>query len=310
MYSKNKLTLSNTKDDFKKYLYQELKRPSTIDAYMNDFKIFESFMKEELNNKIRYIYKITNVEIQQYKDYLLSKYKLSTCKRKFISLKVYFAFLEKLYHIINIIKNDKWGNSKNNKQLKNDILVLTKEDTTTLLNCIDKSNSKNKYRDKCIINMLVSCGIRSSELRSIKWNDIDFAEKTLKISRKKNCSYDIVKINSRLVGQLSTYYKILGNNKGDFVFKTRQSDRLSKSALNSLIQNYWEKSGLKAQYNVNLTPHSFRHTFITNCIKNNISLEKIIRYTGHSKINTLSVYTHLCSEDTCEVADCMDEFID
>jgi integrase len=84
---------------------------------------------------------------------------------------------------------------------------------------------------------------------------------------------------------------------GDYVFKSRQSNKLSKSAFNSIIVKWVNVSGIQKQKNYKITAHTFRHTFITLCIRANIPDTKIIEYTGHKDINSLDVYKHLCTTD-------------
>lgn len=292
-------TILQTTGAFKLYLYREGKSESTSKAYLSDIKFFVGFLKDDLNNKIRYVHQITSVEIRQYKDYLLTKMnegeiKRATVDRKFNALKTYFTFLEREYDIINIIKNDPFANRKLGKNSGRDYLpnYLKPSEIKVILDNIKSSNNKNKYRDYTIFQILINLGCRRSEVLALKWNDIDFYEDTIQITRKKTSNADIVPLPSTIKSALLDYRDTLSKT-GAYVFRSRESEKLSLSTFTSTINKWIQESKIEEIKGFKVTAHTFRHSFITMCVKNNIPVEQIIRYTGHKDRESLDIYTHL-----------------
>lgn len=309
------LTINNTLDIFKNYLYSEQKSESTAMSYARDITYFNNFLKTNLKNKIRSVDKITKVEITEYKLFLQdqvknNKIKASTALRRFNSLKVYFKFLEEYYNLNNILKNDKWGNKNNINKLalnenNNFPNVLEIDDINELLNCILESHDKNKFRDLAIFELLIGTGCRRSEVLNLKWEHIDFYKGTIKIIRNKTKNVSLLKMSDSLKNALEIYYNTQEEKSG-YVFKSRQSNKLSKSAFNDIINKWIKKSGIEKDKNFKITAHTFRHTFITLCLRNNIPTEKIIEFTGHHDASSLKFYKHLLFEDLSDVTNLID----
>jgi integrase len=292
-------TILQTIGAFKLYLYREGKSTATEKAYIADIKFFRDFLKSELNNKVRYVHQISLVEIRQYKDYLLTKMhkgriKRATVDRKFNALKTYFTFLEKEHDITNIIKNDPFSNRKLGKDSGRDYLpnYLKPSEIKVILDTIKGSDNKNKYRDYAIFQILINLGCRRSEVLALKWNDIDFYEDTIQITREKTSNADILPLPSSVKTALLDYRDTLVKT-GDYVFRSRESEKLSVSTFTSTINKWVQESGIEEGKDFKITAHTFRHSFITLCVKNNVPTEKIMRYTGHKDRESLDIYTHL-----------------
>lgn len=308
-------TIKNAIDTFSIYLYRQDKTKSTKNAYLKDLDYFYLFIRENLNNKIRYAEQITLVEIMQYKDYLLEKlnrneFKRSTIDRKFNALKTFFNHLEEDYSIKNIIKHDKFGNKKRGKNAGRDYLpnVLNKGDINCLLNIIKNNNDKDKYRALAIFQLLINIGCRRSEVLGLKWKDINLFDDEIIICREKTNNADVLPLSQSLKKALLDYRETL-TIQSEYVFISRQSDHLSKTGFSELINKYIKLSELENKKGFKITAHTFRHTFITTCVKADMSLEKICRFTGHKDKDTLSIYSHLKTEDIKDITDIMENFI-
>lgn len=292
---------------FKNHLYREGKSMSTQTAYMKDIKHFNTFLKERLNNKIRYMNKVTLTEIMAYKDFLLEqvesgKYKRTTIDRMYNAFKSYRKFLEEEYGIENIVKSDKFGNRKHKTAGDAGDLpkYLSYEECLEIVEHIDSSQTKNKYRDKVIFLVLITLGARRSEVLNLKWSDVDLYNNTITIRRFKTKNADELPMSSELKTSLLKYLET-HQKFGTHVFRTRESQSMSVSAFSTVVKKWGDTSGMKNRKGFEITPHIFRHSFITRCVKNNIEAEKIIRYTGHSSKDSIEIYTHLSTVNLMDV---------
>ncbi|KXZ39459.1 integrase/recombinase XerD [Alkalithermobacter thermoalcaliphilus JW-YL-7 = DSM 7308] len=300
------VTIKQAESNFKMYLYREGKANSTAEAYLRDLEFFRNFLKDNLNNKIRYINQITLVEIRQYKDYMLSlvesgETKRTTVSRRFNSLKTFYNFLEEEFNIKNIIKGDKFGNRKQSIDCRNALPeVLSRREIKVILDTIRNSNNKNKYRDYALFQILVNLGCRRSEVLELKWEDVDFYKNTIRITREKTSNADILPLPSPVKEALEGYMDTLPQ-MGEYIFQTRESGKMSVSAFTSTVNKWIKESKMEEIKGFKITAHTFRHSFITELINKNIEESKIIRYTGHKDIRTLKIYTHLNHSNLSDV---------
>lgn len=316
--SENKTTtLRDSIKTFPTYLFMTGKSKSTADSYMADVEQFYEFNKIELKNRIRYIENLTKKDIELYKKYLLKKmmngeYKQNTVYRKYNALKVFCQFLENEYEIEDRTKGDRFGNKKSINNWDDgcnadDTRQIIKDDELKkLLKALRESNDKNSFRDSAVFEVLVGTGCRRSELIELKWEDVDFYNKEIIIRRIKTRNFNKVKVSENIIDSLATLKNIDGKlNKSVYVFcgSTEGSTKISTTALNALMK----KLVKKANINPKITLHSFRHTFITTCLQEEIPSEKIIKYTGHSSVSSLKPYIHLVSADTIDVVNILDK---
>lgn len=318
--SKERLTICEGMKLFSNYLFIKGKAESTIKSYNSDMQLFKTFIKEKLNNKIRYVDEITKVEVQQYKEFMLEKVangkmERRTVDRKFNAFKTFFKFLEEDFGIENIIKDDDFGNRKDSYDSGRDYLpnILSEKEVNLILNAAKEDTDKNKFRDYAMLVMLATLGCRRSEVLNLKWTDINFVVNskckfgTIQIVRPKSNNADILPMTKILRDALIDYKKTITTIKHEYVFISREGNQLSKSAFTSAINKYVQKSGLDKNKNFKITAHTFRHSFITTCFRKEIPVDKILRYTGHRDKESLKIYTHLVSEDLTNVADIFDD---
>lgn len=309
--SKDNLTVSNVTNGFSNYLFGINKSTRTINAYIMDLNIFKEFLNTHLNNKIRYLKDLTLVETEQFKDYLmqlvrLKKFKRNTVYRKFTTLKVLFNYLEASYGFTNILKHDTWGRRSKKADYDHEgdnVLphILEEEDTSLLFRTIKNSYDKNKFRDYALFALLYATGCRRGDCLMLKWTDINFSRKEIYLYHEKSKTKYGVKMSDFLFNALVQYYKVCPPTSY-YIFKSRQSNSLSPSAFNDIIKKWINKSNLATLKHFQITAHTFRHTFITYCIRANMAPEKIITYTGHSDVRSLDIYFNLVPQDLDDVA--------
>ncbi|MES2274685.1 MAG: site-specific tyrosine recombinase [Bacteroidota bacterium] len=174
--------------------------------------------------------------------------------------------------------------------------VLTIEDIDNVLGAIDLSKPEGP-RNKAIIQVLFSCGLRVSELTTLKisnlYLDIDFIKVTGKGSKER-----LIPIGSHATQALKIWLEQvrvhLDIKKGeeDYVFLNRRGAHLTREMVFIIIKRLAAAIGLKKQ----ISPHTFRHSFATYLIEGGADLRAVQEMLGHESITTTEIYTHLDRE--------------
>lgn len=164
------------------------------------------------------------------------------------------------------------------------IEVLTDEELNTIINRYD--DSVIGIRNKCILLMMCDCGLRLSEVTSLKLDNVSFEHRTALVTGKGGKSR-LVPLGSATFEYLKRYLEVRRGTAPE-LFVTFNGDKLTNSAIDSLFARLRKHTGIKR-----LHPHLLRHTFATNFIYdggNPIVLQMIM---GHSDIETTQIYLHL-----------------
>lgn len=288
-------------------LYHDGKERSTIDCYMRDYNHFNIFMKHNYSS-VRYVKDITYNEIFQLERLFITLIKdgtivINTAKRKINAIRTMFRLLTK-YNFVkqNIMFGDEFGNknfSTNDTKKKLLPKIPPDSEIKKLIASIDDIKNRNSLRDLAIISLLLYTGCRRSDVINLNWSDVDFIDDKIRFFRNKNDEENWLPMHENLKKNLLNYMHSLGNNISIFTFASRQKNRISTTAFNTMFNKYVKLSGIRTK-DCKVTPHTLRHYFITTMVKNGVSLLKIMRYTGHRDIETLKVYTKLNVEDLRE----------
>ncbi len=174
--------------------------------------------------------------------------------------------------------------------------TLSIQEIDELIKAIDLSNPQGQ-RNKAIIEVLYSCGLRVSELINLKLSNWYKKEGFIKIQGKGNKERlaPIGKIASKL---LSIYIEEVRNHqkieKGheDNVFLNRNGRKLSRVMIFHIVKDLVKKTGLKK----NISPHTFRHSFASHLVEAGADLRAVQEMLGHESITTTEIYTHLDRE--------------
>lgn len=304
-----KITIKQSIDVFIKALETENKAPQTIQAYKVDINVFYEFIKETLNNKVRYVRDLKYYHFEIYKESLSDQYAFRTACRKFNCLRTYIRIMNRCNYISNDIvlklNTDKYGNQRRDKNTSASEIVKHIMSTETLKEVfrrVKSDTTKNKYRDIAMFYIL-SYGLRRSEILELTWEDFNLTEQTMLIRRPKTSSFDNVSISKNAVDALKQHFRMcsLGDTLTTKVFN------LSTTPYNNTIKKY--VSGLKTESgNPVITGHSFRHTFITLMVRAGNDLPYIQQYVG-TTLETLEVYTHLSVRDSVKIVDSLDQIL-
>ena len=140
-------------------------------------------------------------------------------------------------------------------------------------------------RDRLILSLLYSSGLRVSELVSLRINDIDLQDRTIRI-RGKGDKDRIVLFDENTRNLLEDYLQ-KRVYESDYLFLNRFGDPLTPRYVQMMIKNYARKAGI----NKKVTPHILRHSFATHLLKNGVDIRAIQQLLGHSNLSTTQIYT-------------------
>ena len=261
---------------------------NTTLAYKSDLKLFHIWLdgcKKKFSN-------IDRIEINNYLAYRLDNgTSLSTIQRIITCIKSFYSFLFEN----NIIENNPAQLIENPKKRRNLPTIISENEVMKLLESPDVKTNKG-LRDKCILELLYSSGLRISELLNIKINEISKEKKFLKIKGKGN-KERLVPIGSSamnlLIVYLDTYrLNIKISNNIDILFINENGSIISRQACWEMIQKYASISLI----NKKISPHNLRHAFATHLLNNGADLRTVQMLLGHASLSTTQIYTHIAKE--------------
>tara|TARA_B100000965_G_scaffold22408_1_gene16888 strand:+ start:2746 stop:3654 length:909 start_codon:yes stop_codon:yes gene_type:complete len=267
---------------------------NTIDSYLLDIKSFEKYLKKR---KISFKNTVNDTEVVKKYFRYLSRSKISprSIKRKFSSLSSYFSYLIDR----KIIKKNPLNGIYTPKLIKKLPTVLSVDEIKQIFK--QSENTDNELlglRDRCIIELLYSCGLRVSELCELKVNNIQFDANVIRFFGKGN-KERIIPLTFYAKEWLEKYLyqsrQILSNRKlsdQKYVFLSNNGKRLTRAAIWQSIKKYVNAAGITKT----VSPHTFRHSFATHLVDGGANLVEIQKLLGHSDISTTEIYVHLSKE--------------
>ncbi|MBN2545215.1 MAG: tyrosine-type recombinase/integrase [Spirochaetes bacterium] len=276
----------------------------TVESYINNLKKFFVFI-DKYYSRIEKISQITKKVILDYYDYLKESQdekrksiSIKTISHRLVVLKSFFKFLYFDDYIINNpamnIRLPRTENNLNNK-------VLPEEDIFKIIESI-KPVSPENIRDRSIIELFYSTGIRTSEMAEIKTFDIDLKQQVLTVVKGKGAKTRIVPIGMHAIYYLDLYLNksrkyFLGNNNSDYLFLNNRSTPFNRQTLNKLMNRLTKNLGLK----IKVTCYTYRHSIATHLIQNKVDIRFVQELLGHESIKTTQRYCHLTITDLKKV---------
>lgn len=174
-------------------------------------------------------------------------------------------------------------------------VVLSVDEIDSLISVIDMSTKEGR-RNKAILEVLYSCGLRISELTSLRFSDLFLDEGFIRVEGKGS-KQRLVPISQSAIREINNY--ILDRNemlvkKGheNILFLSRRGTAISRIMVFHFIKEYTALSGI----NKNISPHTFRHSFATHLLEGGANIRAIQQMLGHEKIATTEIYTHMDRE--------------
>lgn len=307
---KNEEILEETYENYKdienlmffvdKYLYYEEvilgKSSNTIRSYRRDILQFMEYIDEY--EEIRTFEDVEMLTIRSFIAYLNSDERLKKKKnakvvskrsinRKISALRTFFKYLQEK-KVIQTNKVMYVNMPKFEKELPN---VLSKDDLNKMRRVINTEKITG-IRDRLIIELLYSSGIRASELINLNEYVIDFNEREMRIVGKGDkeritfFSRNAKKWLEKYIEEKKKEYK---NYSKEILITNSKGKKLTTRSLRRLISNHATEAGLQKE----VTPHVFRHSFATELLNNGVDIRYLQELLGHSSISTTQVYTHV-----------------
>ena len=258
----------------------------TIKAYQNDLAAFETFCKAhyDLDTIDQVAYTIVRSWIVELVEAGLSN---RSVNRKVASLKSYYKFLLKTGNITA----SPLARHKALKTSKKIEIPFSEAEMERLFSEIEFEDDFEGVRDKLIIELLYSTGMRRAELIHLKMADINLYDQTVKVLGKRNKERIIPLINP-LIALFKRYFLLRNDLKviadPQRVFLSRQGHKIYETLVYRIINGYFSKVSSK----VKRSPHILRHTFATHLLNKGADMNAVKELLGHSSLASTQVYTH------------------
>jgi len=279
--------MKSNKEAFRDYLELEKKYSAhTINAYLNDITFFEIFNAEQFQQE-----NVEQVNYGQIRTWIVSLVDDGisnvSVNRKMSSLKAFYRFLlkTKQIEISPMLKH---------KALKTPKIVqipFSEKELTDLMQQVGEPQGFEEVRDKLIVDLLYTTGIRRAELIGLMKANVDLSSNVIKVLGKRN-KERIIPVLPVITEQFRVYLQersSLENIQDDkYFFISGKGLKLSESFVYRLINSYFSKVSEK----VKKSPHVLRHTFATHLLNNGADLNSVKELLGHSSLVSTQVYTH------------------
>ena len=279
--------MHNNQQKFQDYLLKEKNYSlHTALAYGKDLVFFQKFLEDNFDNALleEVSYTLIRSWIVTMVDAEMSSI---TINRKIASLKAFYKFLLKTKQIeVNPLTKHKA--LKTPKKIQ---IPFSEDELNEVLHQIQYKEGFDGLRDKLIIDLFYTTGVRRSELIGLQMNNVDISNATIKVIGKRN-KERIMPLLSIIIGQLKMY--LVGRKglsivvDGGYLFLLSNGNKLNETFVYRLINDYFSNVSEK----VKKSPHMLRHTFATHMLNNGADLNSIKELLGHSSLASTQVYTH------------------
>ena len=274
--------------NFKNYLKIERNlSQNTITSYLFDLQKLNIFLEE--NNFSSNPSHIKESTLKKFVYKISKEIKPSSQARIISGLKRFFDFLI----LENILIENPLKNIETPKIGSKLPTTLTVKEIDKLIDSID-IKSKNKIRNKAIIEILYSCGLRVSELITLKVSDLHFNESIIKVTGKGNkerfvpISKGAINYIEKYLNEIRIFQKIKKGSE-DTLFLNERGSGLSRVMIYIILNDL----KIKAEINKKIGPHTLRHSFATHLLENGADLITIQNMLGHENIVTTERYLHV-----------------
>ena len=255
---------------------------NTSSAYSSDIGAFIEYLSK--NN-------ISEVGEDTVMDYIIhlksKKYAPLSVARAVVALRNYYKFLVRSKKIPQSPLEEMEG-FKTGRKIPE---ALSEQDIERLLSAAD-SGKKEGIRDKAIMELLYSSGVRVSELTGLELTDVNLEERVVRCYGKGS-KERLVPVGEYVIDALSDYLDVRGsflkNNFSPHLFLNRFGRKFTREGIWLMLKNYAKKAGVEK----NVYPHIFRHSFATHLLAGGADLRSVQEMLGHEDIATTQIYTHV-----------------
>ncbi|MEA2008481.1 MAG: tyrosine-type recombinase/integrase, partial [Chloroflexota bacterium] len=282
----------------------------TRSAYESDLAKFQEWWKGTYEVTFS-VAGITRVHVREWRNWMKSRYAVSTINRRLAALSSFLAWcVEREY-----IQTNPARRVKKLKQQNHDIKWLTPADEGRVIRYVESQHSvaqnmgtaagkRQAARDCAIAYVLMYAGLRASELCGLDLGDVEISERRGHVTvLGKGNKERAVNLNADVRGALRDWLKLRPEVGHEALFIGQRGDRLSTGGLRKLIKRMVEKASLKDAALDDVSPHTFRHTWIKRMMDDvsvpdlEIPLNVILDLAGHASADSLKPYTVSSAHD-------------
>ncbi|HHT19405.1 MAG: tyrosine-type recombinase/integrase [Euryarchaeota archaeon] len=295
---KNFLEVYDLLEMMEDYLFElEIRNYShnTIKTYRSIIRNFHNFLKDEKELKNE------KQVLRGFKRFIRHLKREKKVSQNYIYLvtvvvKKFFEFGG--VHILEEVKTP--------KRTKSLPKSLNEDEVKTLINALDSyhpmdsdspSSESLKLRNKLILALLYSSGLRVSELVTLELNHVDIDERTIRIRGKGE--KDRIVLFDDATREILVEYIQKRSCDSEYIFVNRRGNHLTPRYVQMMIKDYARVAGIKKK----VTPHILRHSFATHLLKNGVDIRAIQQLLGHSNLSTTQIYTSVDMETLKNVYD-------
>ncbi|MGA1201904.1 MAG: tyrosine recombinase XerC [Planctomycetota bacterium] len=269
--------------------------PETLRAYRSDLEQLYEFFEVAFDAQGAIgdgADAIVGLDVYQARRYLAhlqaSGYSKSTVVRKLASIRGFYRFLERE----GMTEKSPFHEIRTPRVRKPLPHFLTVSEVVRLLETPERDGFRGR-RDRCILEVLYSTGLRVSELVALDWTDIDAEQEVLR-ARGKGRKERLVPIGSFALDALRRYRGSIPaewtEERDDAaIFLNRFGKRISDRSIRKILDKYLKQSGLDHK----TSPHTLRHSFATHMLDGGANLREVQELLGHKHLATTQIYTHL-----------------
>ena len=266
---------------------------NTVDSYKNDLTQYFCFLQERYKDDNPELEQFNKMSIRGYlSDLVKNGYSSRSIARKLAALRTFAKYLL-LQEILEKNPTINIATPKLEKRLPD---YLTKKEMQRLLDLPD-TNVPEGLRDLLMLKLFYATGLRVSELASIKKNQVDIRQNTLRVTGKGNKTR-VIPLGNQLIAEFNNYFdkQSIANDVGlelnDYIFVNKNKEPFTRQKIASIVRSYVNQVADSRKAH----PHALRHTFATHLLDEGADLMSVKELLGHNSLSSTQVYTHVSAE--------------
>lgn len=288
-------TFQETRKMFLKNLQAERNySPLTIEEYTGDLRLFHSYLQKNYQFPEDFpIEKITKYEVANYLADIVLKQnnQAATRNRRLYSLRSFFNYLERE----EIMPKNPALTIDASKEPVREPIYLRPQEINQFMAAVNNETSRYMIRDRCIMKILLYCGLRVSELTNLNVENIDLKDQTLSFIGKGNRER-YLPLHPELEPVVTAWlrnrmsFKKESPDAREAFFLSNRGQRMTPRNIQYMIKKFARQAGIKNASRI--TPHKLRHTFATIIYQKTGDIRIVQELLGHSSIATTQIYSH------------------
>jgi integrase/recombinase XerD len=275
--------------DYRSWLrFERSMSPNTVESYSRDVKALFGWLKE---NGVTRPEDATGDDLCRYVGDLADRAVSKRSQARAISsIKSLYDFLDREGRIGHS-PCDALDSPKMQRYLP---VVLSVEEVASIIDSVDLSRPDG-HRNKAMLEMLYSCGLRVSELINLKISNLFFDEGFIRVLGKGS-KQRLIPVGEYAISAVNLYLDQrrtlpVAKGKEDYLFLNNRGNPLTRQMVFKIVTDHAAKAGVSKD----ISPHTFRHSFATHLVENGADLRVVQQMLGHESILTTEIYTHIDS---------------